>query len=103
MTNRYKASIFAIIHCIMQIVLFIIGFGIGEALFGTQISTLQKTMLSILYAIISVITFPVLYLAIKYQISGLGFSYFILNSIIWAVGFYYLLQLLGYIKSRAGQ
>jgi hypothetical protein len=72
MTNRYKTSVFAIIHCIMQIVLYIISFGIGEALFGTQKSTLQKTMLSILYAIISVITFPVLYLAIKIKFQDWG-------------------------------
>jgi len=100
MTDRYKAFVFAIIHFILQIVLYIISFGVGEALFGMQKSVIQKTLLSVQYAIISVITFPVIFLAIKYQISGFGFSYFVLNSIVWAVGFYYLLRVLGYIKLK---
>jgi ABC-type transport system involved in cytochrome c biogenesis permease subunit len=100
MINRDKALVFGGIHFLMQVIAMILGFGTGELLFDALKTSTIKFLSSVLYYFIFVITFPVVYIVQKYQISGFGLLYFFLNSIIWATLFYYSLKLSGYIKSQ---
>ncbi len=80
-----KTIVFGCIHFISQISLYALGFALGPGM-------TSRTVLGIsLYDAAAVITFPFVFLAEKYQWSGLGIGAFFLNSVAWACVFYGIL------------
>jgi hypothetical protein len=73
--------VFAAIHFTVQLAALFAGFTGGGAN-------------TFVYTLCSVVFFPVVYLAEKYNISGLGMMAFLLNTCCWTAVFYGLMRIL---------
>jgi hypothetical protein len=87
---RWKKSILlGGIHFALQIFIYVFSFIIGPERTTSEVLGIS------FYDAAAVITFPVVYLAEKYQWSGLGINALLLNSIVWTSMFYLILMAKG--------
>ncbi len=88
--ERWKAAmVCGAVHFFLQILLYVVGFAAGPAL------TTRKAMGVSFYDAVVVITFPLVYLAERFQWKALGAGAFPLNSFVWASAIYVILFAIG--------
>lgn len=85
LTKVKTAVLFGVAHYVVQMLLYVIGFALGPGTATRRIFGVS------LYDVLSVLTFPVIYLMEKFDWSGLGLAAFVLNSFVWASAFYCIL------------
>ncbi len=83
--NLKKAVIFGAIYYILQVFLYVFSLALGPE------AATRKTLQISLYGLVTVLTFPFVYLLEKLQWSGWGLSAFFLNSLFWSAIFYLIL------------
>jgi hypothetical protein len=88
-----KAIIFAILFYLLEVLVYISGLAMGPA----RISRKILGVISV-YDLACIITFPLAYLAAKYEIRWLGQLALTLNAVLWAVVFSCMVALVNRLR-----
>lgn len=82
-----RAVLFACFHFVLQIFLYALGFAVGPAAATREVLGMS------LYGVAALVTFPIVTLAERLELSGIGVTALLLNSAVWGGAFRLLEQI----------